>query len=137
VPVKGAWCQWRGRLTLLGVSGDTGVGIVVRTDRLAPGRFVVSDTVAARSHGSMMAFRLANQRSLFNLSSDSGGVALTSVREGRIGGRFVAWFTQSGKGPVLLTGSFAGVSAVPDSVRCEPMGPVAPPPAAVPDSGVN
>ena len=54
LPFQGTWCASRGRLTLLGVSGDTGVGILVRTVTLEPGLFPVSDTLAARSYDSLM-----------------------------------------------------------------------------------
>ena len=137
LPMRATWCASRGRLTLLGFAGDTGVGILIRTVKLEPARFDVSDTAAARSPGSTIAFRLATPNSLFNLSSDSGGVALTSVTGDRIGGRFVGWFTRPEKGPVLLTGSFAGVPIAPDSVHCESPAPPPPSPAAAPDSGVT
>ena len=102
--VRGA--KSRGRLTLLAMSGDTGVGILVRTVKLEPGLFNVSDTTTARSPGSSMAFRLAEEANLFALSGDSGAVAITSVREGGLPGRFVAWFSRPDAGPALLTGSF-------------------------------
>lgn len=140
VPLRATWCESRGRLTLLSVSGDTGVGILIRTVKLAPGLFGVSDTAAARSPGSTLAFRLAEAANLFVLSSDSGAVAITSVRETGLTGRFVAWFSRPGAGPALLTGSFRGASALPDTVRCEqstppPAGPPVPQPA--PDSSVS
>lgn len=137
LPLKGAWCASRGRLTLLGFAGDTGVGLLVRTVKLAPGLFPVSDTLAARSPGSTIAFRLANQSNLFTLSGDSGAVAITSVTEGEVAGRFVGWFSRPGGGPVVLTGRFAGVAAVPDTVRCESTAPPAPVPAPPADSGVT
>ena len=136
-PLRGAWCASRGRLTLLGFSGDTGVGVLVRTVTLAPGRYPASDTVTARSPGSTLAFRLANRANLFTLSSDSGAVAITSVKDGEVAGRFVGWFSHADVGPVLLTGSFTGVTAVPDSVRCESIAPPAPVPAPASDSSVS
>jgi hypothetical protein len=137
LPLKVAWCESRGRLTLLGVSGDTGVGILVRTVELVPGLFGVSDTTAARSPGSSVAFRMAKEARLFALSGDSGAVAITSVQDGRLTGRFVAWFSRPDAGPALVSGSFKGASAMPDTVRCEPV--AAPPPVAPapPDSGVS
>ena len=137
LPFKGTWCASRGRLTLLGVSGDTGVGILVRTVKLEPGLFPVSDTMVARSPGSAIAFRLANASNLFTLSGDSGAVALTSTADGDLAGRFVGWFSRSGGGPVVLQGRFKGVSPAPDTVRCESTAPRAPVPAPAPDSGVS
>ena len=137
VPLTGTWCASRGRLTLLAFSGDTGVGILVRTVKLAPGLFPVSDTVIARSPGSTVAFRLATRSSLFTLSSDSGAVAITSMKDGELAGRFVGWFSRAEGGPVVLTGSFKGVSVIPDSVRCEAVAPPTPVSSAAPDSGVS
>ncbi len=140
LPLKVTWCKSRGRLTLLAMSGDTGVGILVRTVSLEPGLFSVSDTATARSPGSTVAFRLAEQANLFVLSSDSGAVAITSVREGSLLGRFVAWFSRPDAGPALLTGSFKTDAVLPDSVRCEhAVSPPAPPPAqpAPADSSVS
>jgi len=136
LPLSGTWCGSRGRLTLLGLSGDTGVGILVRTVKLVPGLLPVSDTAASRSPGATIAFRLADQSALFTLSSDSGAVAITSV-DGELAGRFVGWFSQADRGPVVLTGRFSGVTVVPDSVRCETE--TLPPPAQAvpPDSGVT
>jgi len=136
VPVKGTWCASRGRLTLLGLSGDTGVGILVRTVKLDPGLLIVSDTAASRSPGATIAFRLANQSTLLTLSSDSGAVAITSVAGG-LAGRFVGWFSQADRGPVVLTGRFSGVSVAPDSVRCESEALPAPVQTTAPDSGVS
>jgi hypothetical protein len=141
VPVRGTWCASRGRLTLLGFEGDTGVGILVRTVKLAPGLFQVSDTVAARSPGATIAFRLANRQTLFTLSGDSGAVAITGAGDGELEGRFVGWFTRPGAGPVVLKGRFEGVPVMPDTVRCESISVPEPAPAPVPapaaDSGVS
>ena len=137
VPVTAAWCAPRARLALLGVSGDMGVGILIRTVTLAPGKFDISDTTAARSPGAVMAVRLAKETSLFALSSDSGAVAITSVRGGEVAGRFVAWFARPGAGPVLLVGDFKGVRAVADGGNCESVAPPAPAPVPAPDSGVS
>jgi hypothetical protein len=136
VSVKGTWCASRGRLTLLGLSGDTGVGILVRTVKLVPGLLAVSDTATSRSPGATIAFRLADQSTLFTLSSDSGAVAITSV-DGKLAGRFVGWFSQADRGPVVLTGRFSGVTVAPDSVRCDSETLPAPAQTAAPDSGVN
>ncbi len=135
LPLRATWCESRGRLTLLAVSGDTGVGILVRTVALAPGLFQVSDTTAARSPGAGMALRLTRPNTLYTLSADSGAVAITSVAEGRVDGRYIGWLSQPGTGPVLLTGSFAGAAAVPDPVRCDREASVPEAPAA-PDSSV-
>lgn len=137
LPLKAAWCASRGRLTLLGVSGDTGVGLLVRSVTLAPGLFLVSDTSVARSPGSSVAFRMAKEAHLFALSSDSGAVAITSLRDARLTGRFVAWFSRPDAGPALLSGSFTGVPAMPDTVRCESLAPPPPPAPAPVDSGVS
>ena len=137
LPLKAAWCASRGRLTLLGVSGDTGVGLLVRTVTLAPGLFPVSDTSAARSPGSSVAFRMAKEAHLFALSGDSGAVAITSVQDGRPTGRFVAWFSRPDAAPALLSGSFKGASAMPDTVRCESFASPPPVAPAPPDSGVS
>ena len=137
LPVTAAWCESRGRLTLLAVSSDTGVGILVRTVKLAPGLFAVSDTTAARSPGSSVAFRLADEVNLFALSADSGAVAITSVLHGRVAGRFVAWFSRPDAGPALVTGSFKGVSVVPDTARCEFIAPPPAVPPTPPDSSVT
>lgn len=137
VPLKAAWCEARGRLTLLGLSGDTGVGILVRTVKLGPGRFDVSDTSAARFPGASIALRIAEEINLFALSGDSGAVAITSVQDKRVAGRFVAWLSRPGDAPVLLIGRFKGVSAEPDSVRCESVAPPPAVPPGPPDSGVT
>ena len=137
VPLRAAWCERLGRLTLLGTRGDTGVGILVRTVTLSPAKANVSDTAAKRSPGASVALRVTAGENLFALSSDSGVVAITSERDNRIAGRFVAWLSRPASGPVLLVGTFAGVSVEPDSVRCESFAaPLAPPPVP-PDSGVN
>jgi hypothetical protein len=139
VPVSGAWCAPRGRLTLLGFEGDTGVGILVRTVKLAPDLFRVSDTVAARSPGASIAFRLATSQTLFALSGDSGAVAITRAGDGEVAGRFLGWFTRAGSGPIVVKGSFAGVPILPDTVRCEStaLPPPVPVPAPAADSGVS
>jgi hypothetical protein len=136
VPVRGTWCASRGRLTLLGFSGDTGLGILVRTVKLEPGLFRISDTISPRSPGSTIAFRLATRSSLFTLSGDSGAVAITTVGDGAVSGRFVGWFTESGGGPVVVKGNFRAVRAAADTVRCESTAPV-PVPASSPDTGVS
>lgn len=137
LPMHATWCAARGRLTLLGFAGDTGVGLLVRTVKLEPGKFDVSDTVAARSPGAGIAFRLATRTNLFNLSGDSGGVALTSVTDTHVDGRFVGWFRRAEGGPVLLTGSFAQVQVTADTVRCESSMPSPPATPVSADSGVT
>ena len=137
LPLTAAWCEARGRLTLLAVSRDTGVGILVRTVKLTPGLYAVSDTTAARSPGSSVAFRLAEAVNLFALSGDSGAVAITSVQDGRVAGRFVAWFSRPDAGPALLTGRFKEVSVVPDTARCESAAPPPAVPPTPPDSSVS
>lgn len=137
LPLKAVWCEARGRLTLLAVSGDTGFGILVRTVKLAPGLFHVSDTTAAQSPGSSMAFRVVRNANLFALSGDSGAVAITAAQAGGVAGRFVAWFSRPDAAPALLVGSFNGASALPDSVRCESSTPPPPVPPTPPDSGVS
>ena len=82
------------------------------------------------------AFRLANQSTLFTLSSDSGAVEITSV-DGNLAGRFVGWFSQADRGPVVLTGRFSGVTVAPDSVRCDNETLPAPAQTAAPDSSVS
>lgn len=119
LPLRAAWCAARGRLTLLAFTGDTGVGILVRTVRLEPGQFAVSDTTAARSPGSGIAFRIRKESGFFTLSGDSGAVAITSVVDGKVAGRFVGWFSGPARTPVVLDGSFKDVVAQPDSMRCE------------------
>jgi hypothetical protein len=137
VPATAAWCERRGRLTLSGVSGDTGVGVLVRTVSLAPGRFTVSDTTAQPSPGAAIALRFAKGAGVFALSSDSGVAAITSVQDGRVTGRFVAWLSRPEERPVLLIGDFSGVPAAQDQVRCEsPEPPPAPSPPPA-DSGVT
>lgn len=134
LPLTATWCGARGRLTLLALQGDTGVGILVRTTALVPGRFDVYDTNnTSRSPGSAIAFRINKPAALYTMGGDSGVLAITSVREGRIGGRFVGWFSHAGTGPVLLVGNFEGAQPAPDTVRCERSVPP-PPPPAVPDS---
>ncbi len=137
VPFAAAWCERRGRLTLSGVSGDTGVGILIRTVTLAPGRFDVSDTTAPRAPGAAIALRVVTGANLFALSGDSGLVAITSVQEGRVAGRFAAWLSRPDERPVLLIGDFSGAPAQPDSVRCESFTRPPTPPPAPPDSGVT
>ena len=136
LPLKATWCQARGRLMLLAWRGDTGVGILVRTVKLGPGQFDVSDTLGKPSPGASIAMRVTVGDNLFALSSDSGALAITSVLEGRLDGRFVAWLSRPALGPVTLIGDFAAVPAEADSVRCESF---AEPPAApaTPDSGVT
>ena len=138
VPLKGTWCATRGRLTLLGFLGRYRGG--------HPGAHGEAGARPAHRHptprrprspGSTIAFRLANQSNLFTLSSDSGAVAITSVEDGELAGRFVGWFSRAGRGPVVLTGRFSGVTAAPDSVRCETDVPPAPVPTPAPDSGVS
>jgi hypothetical protein len=119
LPVKAVWCAPRGRLTLLAFTGDTGVGILIRTVKLEPGLFAVSDTAAARSPGSGIAFRIRKEGGFFTLSGDSGAVAITSVVGGKVAGRFLGWFSGPASTPVVLDGSFRDVTALPDSVRCE------------------
>jgi hypothetical protein len=136
MPVTATWCAPRGRLTLLGVSGDTGVGILIRTVTLAPGRFDVSDTAAAPSPGAAIAVRVAQQTNLFALSGDSGAVAITSVQGGRVAGRFVAWFSRPDAEPVLLMGDFKGARVAADGRNCKFVAPPAPSSAPAPDSGV-
>lgn len=135
LPLRATWCESRGRLTLLALSGDTGVGILVRTVALAPGLFQVSDTTAAPSPGAALALRMTTPNTLSSLSADSGAVAITSVAGGMVGGRFVGWLSRPGSGPVLLTGKFAGAAMEPDQVRCEPQVTL-PEASAVPDSSV-
>ena len=135
LPLRATWCGSRGRLTLLAVSGDTGVGLLVRTVKFEPGLFKVWDTTAARSPGAALAFRMMRGGNLYTLSGDSGAVAITSTRDGRVTGRFVAWFSREERGPAVLTGRFKA-RAVPDSVRCE-SSPAPPQPPAVADSGVS
>ena len=137
LPVRGTWCEARGRLTLLGLRGDTGVGILVRTVKLGPGRFAVADTTARPSPGASIALRVTVGDNLFALSADSGAVALTSVGEGRVGGRFVAWLSRPSLGLVTLIGDFAAVPVEPDSVRCESFTPSAPASPVPADSGVT
>lgn len=137
VPLKATWCESRGRLTLLGLRGDTGVGILVRTVKLGPGRFDVADTTARPSPGASIALRVTVGDNLFTLSADSGVVALTSVGEGRLAGRFVGWLSRPAQGAVTLIGDFAAVTTEPDTVRCESFTPPPPAPPAAPDSGVT
>lgn len=120
LPVHATWCQARARLQLLAVSGDTGIGLMLRTFRLAPGRYDVRDTSRADVPGATLALRVARGSTMFALSGDSGVVAVTSAANERLTGRFVGWFTPAGTTQrVLLSGSFADVRVVPDSVRCE------------------
>ena len=136
LPVRATWCESRGRLMLLALRGDTGVGILVRTVRLGPGRFDVADTAARPSPGASIALRVTVGDNLFALSADSGVAALTSVG-GQLDGRFVAWLSRPALSPVTLVGDFAAVPVETDSVRCEAL---AEPPAmlpAAPDSGVT
>jgi hypothetical protein len=137
LPVTATWCESRGRLMLLGLRGDTGVGILVRAVKLGPGRFDVADTAARPSPGASIALRVTMGDNLFALSADSGVVALTSVGGGQLDGRFVAWLSRPVLSPVTLVGDFAAVSVEADSVRCEAF---AEPPATLPsapDSGVT
>jgi hypothetical protein len=96
----------------------------------------VGDTVTRRSPGAVMALRLTRGGNLFVLSSDSGLVALTSVQGNRASGRFMSWFARPGAGPVLLSGAFQDVTAVPDPANCE-QGVAPPPPPPAPDSVVS
>jgi hypothetical protein len=137
LPVTATWCESRGRLTLLGVRGDTGIGILVRTVKLGPGRFVVADTTARPSPGAAIALRVTVGDNLFTLSADSGAVALTSMGEGRLDGRFVAWLSKPAQGAVTLIGDFAAVPTEPDSAPCESFTAPAPAPPSGPDSGVT
>lgn len=128
LPVTATWCPARGRLVLLAVAGDTGVGMFLRTLQLTPGLYPVRDTSRSDTPGATIALRVARQANMYALSSDSGAVAITSAAGGALSGRFVGWFTQVGKPhPVLLEGSFAGVRPAPDSVRCESATVSAPP----------
>lgn len=128
LPVAATWCPARGRLVLLAVAGDTGIGMFVRTLKLAPGLYPVQDTSRSGIPGATLALRVARASTMFALSGDSGAVAITSAAGGQLSGRFVGWFTQVGKPqPILLVGNFAGVAPAPDTVRCEST--TMPPPA--------
>ena len=129
LPVTATWCPARGRFVLLAVSGDTGIGMFLRTIQLTPGRYDVRDTSRSDTPAATLALRLARGSTMFALSGDSGAVAITSTAGDRVSGRFVGWFTQAERRqPVVLVGSFSGVRPMPDSVRCEST-VMSPPPA--------
>jgi hypothetical protein len=125
LPLTATWCPVRARLMLLGVSNDSGVGILVRTVSLVPGKYPVQDTTRSTVPAAVIGFRIANEQNFAALTADSGLVAITAVDGARLTGRFMAWL-RAGNGPVLLHGEFGPVTAVPDTVRCESQVPSGP-----------
>ncbi len=125
LPITATWCPVRARLMLLGMSNDSGIGILVRTVKLTPGKYRVEDTTRSTVPAAVIGFRVASEQNFAALTADSGLVAITAIDGTRFVGRFVAWL-RAANGPVLLRGEFGPVTAVPDTVRCESQAPPGP-----------
>jgi hypothetical protein len=118
LPLTATWCPIRARLMLLGVSTDSGVGLLVRTVALKPGRYPVQDTTRSTVPAAVVGLRLATEQTFNALTADSGLLAITAVTGNQVEGRFMAWL-RTATGPVLLRGEFGPVTVTPDTVHCE------------------
>lgn len=114
------WCERDGRLALLAVSGDTGIGVAVRTTALAPGRFAVADS-AGGLPAAKLALRLLGDVSVEGFAARDGEVTLTEAGRtvsGRFGGTLrLAGATEEGAA-LRLDGAFERVPVVAGDSAC-------------------
>lgn len=128
VPASATWCAATGQLAILGAGGDSGIGILVRSDAIRSGEYVIVDTSASRAPAAIVAFRLVRGPRLIALSSDSGSLALASTGTQPVEGKYTAWFREPGTAaPVSLAGAFRGVEPATDSTACRAVVPAAEP----------
>jgi hypothetical protein len=129
------WCDSLNLLEIVAMAGDTGIAIAIYPrESLATGAYPVRPPGAADSTppSSAIGLRWFSQTAVRGFQSDSGTLALTRATDSTMSGRFkAAAHPVTGKGPVSITGSFAGVRQRPATRGCS-TAPVTP---ARPDTG--
>ena len=131
-PATADWCDSLNLLEIVAMSGDTGIAIAIYPrESLATGAYPVRPPAAADSTppASAIGLRWFSQTAVRGYQSDSGTLALARGADGTLSGRFTAAaHPVTGKGPLSITGSFAGLRQRPAARGCT----TAPPPPAVP-----
>ncbi len=90
-PASARWCADQRYGEVLGMHGDTGVGIAIRqADSLASGHYsaVLPDSADTSAASATVALRFLGRTTVAGYQSDSGTVTLERDAEGRLGASF-------------------------------------------------
>lgn len=113
------WCASEKRLVLLALARDTGVGLILRADRLEPGSFPIEGASGAPPNASL-ALRFPGSTAMEGYVARLGRLELTGT-ERVMKGRFTAEMTQNaGQRNLALTGEFSRVPILEDTACAVP-----------------
>jgi hypothetical protein len=117
------WCREARVAVITGVSGDTGVSLLIHPpDSLAAGRYPIVEPANARgtAPAAALGLRLLGRTAVVGYQGQAGTLTLEQAAPGRVSGRFEATATIASAlaGTVKLTGRFRDVRVTADGGDC-------------------
>ena len=119
------WCPGAHIAQLTGMSGDTGVALLVHpADSLAAGRYPILEPGSARttSPAAALGLRLLGPNAVVGYQGATGALVIERMAAGRLSGRFESTAKVVGPlaGTVKLTGRFQDVALATGDSTCPP-----------------
>lgn len=120
VPGRAEWCEEGRLLEIVGLTGDTGVAILLYPiDSLEPDSFPVRAPVGeALRPEARIALRVFGDVAVLGFRGYDGMVQLEESGGGRISGRFEADMSGLNEGEMQAEGSFSGIPVRPSDLAC-------------------
>ena len=117
------WCREARVAVVTGVSGDTGVSLLIHPpDSLAAGRYPIVEPANARgtAPAAALGLRLLGRTAVVGYQGQTGTLTLEQAAPGRVSGRFeaTAKIVSALAGTVKLTGRFRDVRVTADGGDC-------------------
>ncbi len=117
------WCREARVALVTGVSGDTGVSLLIHpADSLVAGRYPIVEPDAARraAPAAAVGLRVLARTAVVGYQGQSGTLTLERAAPGRVSGSFeaTAKVATAAAGTVKLAGRFQDVRVTPDGTDC-------------------